>query len=132
MHITSNIPATSSVVREVPEKIQLWQENQKQMLEQKDRNEEEAIEKLRHDGKEELDIWYKNHQSSLEKTRAMRVNESAQLNDTNGAAIEGEDWKSIYQLVEFSQAKLASKTGHDTSRMKNIYLQLKQNPLVRD
>lgn len=131
MHITSNIPATSNV-REVPEKIQLWQENQKQMLEQKDRDEQEAIEKLRHDGKEELDIWYKNHQSGLEKTRAMRGNESAQLNtDTNGA-VEGEEWKSIYQLCEFSQAKLNSKAGRDTSRMKNIFLQLKQNPLVRD
>lgn len=129
MDISSNIPATS--VREVPEKIRLWQENQLQMLEKKDRDEQEAIEKLRHDGKEELDTWYKNHQSSLEKTRAMRANDSEQLNDTTNGTAETEDWKSIYQLCDFSQAK-ASKTGRDTGRMKNIFLQLKQNPLVRD
>lgn len=127
MHITSNIPTAVSTVREVPEKIRMWEENQKIMIEQKDRDEQEAIEKLRKDGKEELDNWYKNHQASLEKTKAMRESDSAQLNDSNGVN-ETEDWKSIYQLCDFSQAK-ASKSGRDTSRMKNIFLQLKQNPL---
>lgn len=129
MHINSNIPQHSTV-REVPEKIRMWEDNQKKMLEQKDRDEQEAIERMRQEGKEELNTWYKNLQSSLEKTRAMRENDSAQQNDTNGTT-ESEDWKSIYNLCEFSQAK-TSKSARDTSRMKNIFLQMKQNPLVRE
>lgn len=105
----------------------MWQENQKQMLEKKDQDEKEAIEKLRNDGKEELDVWYKNHESSLEKTRAMRVQDS-EMTDTNGRT-ESEDWKSIYNLIDKAPA---SKSARDTTRMRNIFLQLKQNPLARE
>lgn len=126
MQIHSNV----SVFKEVPEKIRMWEENQKQMLEKKDLDEQEAIEKLRQDGKQELDTWYKNHESSLEKTRAMRASDS-EATDTNGNT-ESEDWKSIANLIEFSQAKAGKVSGRDTTRMRNIFLQLKQNPLTRD
>ncbi len=125
MQIHSNV----SVVKEVPEKIRLWEENQKQMLEKKDKDEQEAIKKLREEGKQELESWYKNHESSLEKTRAItRENEAAM---TDNGSIESEDWKSIYNLIDFSQAK-ATKSGKDTTRMRNLFLQLKQNPLTRN
>lgn len=126
MQIHSNV----SVFKEVPEKIRMWEENQKQMLEKKDLDEQEAIEKLRQDGKQELDTWYKNHESSLEKTRAMRANDS-EVTDTNGNA-ETEDWKSINNLIEFNQAKVGKQGARDTTRMRNIFLQLKQTPLTRD
>lgn len=125
MEIHSNVPMS----KEVPEKIKLWEENQKQMLEKKDRDEQEAIEKLKVDGKQELETWYKNHESSLEKTRAMRANDS-EMTETNGTT-EGEDWKSIYNLIDFTKNS-TTKNGRDTTRMRNIFLQLKQNPLTRD
>lgn len=123
MQIHSNVP----MFKEIPEKIQMWEENQKQMLDKKDRDEQEAIEKLRIDGKQELDLWYKNHETSLEKTRAMRVNDS-EVTDTNGTT---EDWKSIYNLIDFTKIP-TSKQARDTTRMRNIFLQLKQNPLPKD
>lgn len=125
MQIHSNAP----ISKEVPEKIRMWEENQKQMLEKKDRDEQEAIEKLKVDGKQELETWYKNHESSLEKTRAMRANDS-EMTESNGTK-EGEDWKSIYNLIDFNKTS-TTKNGRDTTRMRNIFLQLKQNPLTRD
>jgi hypothetical protein len=125
MQIHSNVP----ISKEVPEKIRLWEENQKQMLEKKDQDEKEAIEKLRQDGKQELETWYKNHESSLETTRAMRVSDS-EMTDTNGTT-EGEDWKSIYNLIDFAKTQ-TGKNARDTTRMRNVFLQLKQNPLTRD
>ena len=55
----------------VPEKIRIWTENTKKMLEEKDRLEQEAREALRESAQKELDDWKNKYTEQLEKTKAM-------------------------------------------------------------
>lgn len=117
------------VQREIPEKIRIWQENHKLMIEQKDKDEQESIERLRQEGKEELSKWMENNRTNIEKIKAHNRMDEASMNGDNITS-EGDMWKSINELCEFSQQKI--KNGRDTSRMKSIFLQLKQNPINKN
>lgn len=64
-HITVNPP-----VREKPEKIKKWCEEQKTRVEEKDREEEKKKLELREQAKKELEDWYKHHEESISKTKA--------------------------------------------------------------
>lgn len=57
-------------VREEPEKIKKWREEQKARLEEKDREEEKKKLELREEAKKELEDWYKHHEESISKTKA--------------------------------------------------------------
>lgn len=57
-------------VREEPEKIKKWREEQKLRLEEKDREEEKKKLELREQAKKELEDWYKHHEESISKTKA--------------------------------------------------------------
>lgn len=65
MLLTVNPP-----VREEPEKIKKWREEQKTRLEEKDREEEKKKLELRDQAKKELEDWYKHHEESISKTKA--------------------------------------------------------------
>lgn len=135
LFVGMQMPSSAQVFREeVPEKIKIWRENQTGMLEKKDSDEMNAIEKLREEGKSELDNWYKSNQSSLEKTKANnRMNDSNHSMNGNENGVEETDdthiWENISELCNFQKI---SKSGRDTSRMKSIFLQLKQNPLNKN
>lgn len=58
-------------VNEVPEKIKKWREEQQARLEEKDRDEESAKEALRIQAKKELEDWYKRHEETISKTKAL-------------------------------------------------------------
>lgn len=58
-------------VKIVPEKIRLWKENTVKMLEEKDRNEQEAKEALRINAQKEMDEWKTKYFEQLEKTKAL-------------------------------------------------------------
>lgn len=66
----SLIHAATPVVREEPEKIRKWREEQKSRLEEKDLEEERRKEKLREQAKQELEDWYKHHEESIAKTKS--------------------------------------------------------------
>lgn len=57
-------------VQEEPEKIKRWREEQKQRLEEKDREEELKKTELREQARKELEDWYKHHEESIGKTKA--------------------------------------------------------------
>lgn len=57
-------------VREEPEKIKKWREEQAARLEEKDREEEKKKLELREEAKKELEDWYKHHEESISKTKA--------------------------------------------------------------
>lgn len=57
-------------VREEPEKIKKWREDQKTRLEEKDREEEKKKEELREQAKKELEDWYKHHEETISKTKS--------------------------------------------------------------
>ncbi|CAG0918151.1 unnamed protein product [Notodromas monacha] len=67
--VKSPVPMMSSM-REEPEKIRKWREEQKIRLEEKDKEEQVQIVKLREQAKRELEEWYKSHDEQIEKTKA--------------------------------------------------------------
>jgi len=113
-------------VREEPEKIRLWREQQKTRLEEKDAAEAVAMEQLRQKAAEELAEWYTAHEETLAKTRqANRSAEKELVADT--AALEpGTEWERITKLCDFNPK--TAKSTRDVSRMRSIILQVKQSP----
>jgi len=116
-------------VREEPEKIRIWREEQEKLLKEKDAAEELAKEELRVKAKKELDDWYKQHEEQVAKTRqANRTAEKELVADT--AKIEpGTEWERIAKLCDFNPK--TSKSSRDISRMRSIILQVKQNPPIK-
>ncbi|XP_055381770.1 clathrin light chain [Condylostylus longicornis] len=114
-------------VRDEPEKIKLWREEQKLILEKKDAEEAKKKEELREQAKQELKDWYRQHEETISKTKASNRNAEKQCVQLENEEIEpGTEWERIAKLCDFNPK--ASKSSKDVSRMRSIILQLKQNP----
>ncbi|KAK7874448.1 hypothetical protein R5R35_001540 [Gryllus longicercus] len=114
------------VIREEPEKIKKWREEQKKRLEEKDANEEKRKEELREGAKRELEEWYKHHEEQIAKTKAANRNAEKQFVAETDEIEPGTEWERIAKLCDFNPK--SSKTSKDVSRMRSIILQLKQTP----
>lgn len=114
-------------LREEPEKIKKWREEQKLLLEEKDKNEEIKKEEWRAAAKRELEEWYKHHEELIAKTKAANRNAEKQFVADTGAIEPGTEWERIAKLCDFNPK--SSRTSKDVSRMRSIILQLKQTPL---
>ncbi|XP_014253645.1 clathrin light chain isoform X2 [Cimex lectularius] len=115
--------------REEPEKIKKWREDQKKMLEEKDRNEEIKKEEWRESAKKELEDWYKHQEDLLAKTRSANRNAEKQFVADAGAIEPGTEWERIAKLCDFNPK--SSRTSKDVSRMRSIILQLKQTSITK-
>ncbi|XP_030571522.1 clathrin light chain [Drosophila novamexicana] len=114
--------------REEPEKICKWREEQKQRLEEKDLEEERKKEELRQQSKKELDDWLRQIEDSISKTKLSSRNAEVQAASLENGAVEpGTEWERIAKLCDFNPK--VNKSGKDVSRMRSIYLHLKQNPI---
>lgn len=114
------------IIREEPEKIKKWREEQKKRLEEKDANEEKRKEELREGAKRELEEWYKHHEEQIAKTKAANRNAEKQFVAETDEIEPGTEWERIAKLCDFNPK--SSKTSKDVSRMRSIILQLKQTP----
>lgn len=121
----SPIPSKQSL-REEPEKIKIWREEQKKMLEEKDRNEEIKKLELREIAKKELEEWYKHHEELIAKTRSSNRNAEKQFVADGGEIEPGTEWERIAKLCDFNPK--TNRTSKDVSRLRSIILQLKQSP----
>lgn len=111
-----------------PEKIRKWREEQKQRLEEKDREEDRKREELRLQAKQELEDWLRQTEESIAKTKAASRQAEKQGSLENGGPMEpGTEWERIAKLCDFNPK--SNKSGKDVSRMRSIYLHLKQNPI---
>ncbi|CAN7998789.1 unnamed protein product, partial [Ixodes hexagonus] len=123
-------------VREEPEKIKKWREEQAKMLEIKDVEEEKKKDELRAAAKKELDEWYARYQELIEKSKQanrdpypLRRNaEKEWVCERDAANAEGREWEEIAKLCDFNPK--STRNSKDTSRMRSIILQLKQTPLA--
>ncbi|ALC44365.1 Clc [Drosophila busckii] len=114
--------------REEPEKIKKWREEQKKRLEEKDLEEERKKEELRQQSKKELNDWLRQIEESISKTKLSSRNAEIQTASLENGAIEpGTEWERVSKLCEFNPK--VNKSGKDVSRMRSIYLHLKQNPI---
>lgn len=123
----STSPVPGKIPREEPEKIKKWREAQRELLEEKDRNEEVKKEEWKVAAKKELEEWYKHHEELVAKTRAANRNAEKQFVAEAGAIEPGTEWERIAKLCDFNPK--SSRTSKDVSRMRSIILQLKQSPL---
>ncbi|OAD62363.1 Clathrin light chain [Eufriesea mexicana] len=117
-------------VKEEPEKIRKWREEQKARLEEKDAEEEKKKEEWREAARNELEEWYKHHAEAISKTKTTN-RESAKNAEKQFVAeadeVEpGTEWERIAKLCDFNPK--SSRTSKDVSRMRSIILQLKQTP----
>ncbi|KAB7495098.1 Clathrin light chain [Armadillidium nasatum] len=127
--VPGGAPSPIPVVREEPEKIRLWREQQEKRLEEKDVAEELSKEELREKAAKELEEWYKQHEEQVTKTRqANRSAEKELVADTTKME-PGTEWERIAKLCDFNPK--TSKSSRDISRMRSIILQVKQNPPIK-
>ncbi|KAK6635740.1 hypothetical protein RUM44_000994 [Polyplax serrata] len=122
----TNVTPSVKQIREEPEKIKKWREEQKKRLEEKDENEEKIKEEWRQAAKKELEEWYSHHDDLIKKTKATNRNAEKQFVAEIDEIQPGTEWERISKLCDFNP-KL-SKSNKDVSRMRSIILQLKQNP----
>lgn len=126
-HSPTSTPARS-ITREEPQKIKTWREEQQKMLEIKDAEEEKKKEELRETGKKELEDWYNRYREQIEKSKLNnRTAEKDWIADRD-AESPGQEWERIARLCDFNPK--SSRSTKDTSRMRSIILQLKQQSPV--
>ncbi|XP_071527446.1 clathrin light chain isoform X7 [Panulirus ornatus] len=121
------------VIREEPEKIKIWREQQRIRLEEKDAAEEVSKLELKAKAKKELEDWYRQHEEQVAKTRqanreASKSAEKELVADI-GKMEPGTEWERICKLCNFNPK--TSKSSRDISRMRSIILQVKQNPPLK-
>lgn len=115
--------------RQEPEKIRLWREEQKKLLEEKDAEAEKRKAEWRKVAKHELEEWYKHRAEQFEKTKISNREHEEALIQERDESVPGHEWERICRLCEFNPKHSGNKK--DVSRMRSILLQLKQSPLVR-
>lgn len=121
-------PVAPPPVKEEPEKIRKWREEQKARLEEKDAEEEKKKEEWREVAKKELEEWYKHHAEAINKTKTTNRNAEKQFVAEADEVEPGTEWERIAKLCEFNPK--SSRTSKDVSRMRSIILQLKQSPPI--
>lgn len=112
-----------------PEKIRLWREEQKQLLEEKDAEAEKRSAEWREVAKHELEEWYKHRAEQFQKTKITNREHEEALIEERDESVPGHEWERICRICEFNPKHSGNKK--DVSRMRSILLQLKQSPLVR-
>lgn len=117
------------VIREEPEKIKLWREQQRLRLEEKDAAENKNKEELKEKARKELEDWYKQHEEQVAKTRQANRSAEKELVAETGKMEPGTEWERITKLCDFNPK--TSKSSRDISRMRSIILQVKQNPPIK-
>ncbi|XP_071527445.1 clathrin light chain isoform X6 [Panulirus ornatus] len=117
------------VIREEPEKIKIWREQQRIRLEEKDAAEEVSKLELKAKAKKELEDWYRQHEEQVAKTRQANRSAEKELVADIGKMEPGTEWERICKLCNFNPK--TSKSSRDISRMRSIILQVKQNPPLK-
>jgi len=112
--------------KEEPEKIKKWREEQNRLLEEKDREESKRKEELKQTAKHELEEWYARYAEQLEKSKINNRNAEKEWVAERDTEVAGQEWEKIAKMCDFNPK--STRNTKDTTRMRSILLQLKQNP----
>lgn len=97
-------------------------------MEAQDAEEKQAVDALREKAKQEHDDWHARYAEQLTKTKAAnREGEAAFIAERDDSSA-GAPFERISKLVDFNPK--AAKSQRDTSRMRNVLLNVKQSPPV--
>jgi clathrin light chain A len=116
-------------MRQEPEKIRLWREEQAERLAKKDAESEKKKAEWREAARQELEDWYRHRDEQVDKSKKLnRDSEDAFVTERDEKKPGGE-WERICRLCDFNP-KSSTRASKDVSRMRSILLQLKQTPIV--
>ncbi|KAL9988655.1 hypothetical protein ACROYT_G003126 [Oculina patagonica] len=114
-----------------PESVRKWREEKAALLEKMDGEEKSEIQEWREQAKKELNDWYERRDEQLGKTQTSnRADEEAFVADRDDSSTPGHDWERVCRNCDFNPK--GTKNTKDVSRMRSIFLQLKQTPLAKD
>ena len=112
-----------------PECIQAWRRDKEEALEQKEAESGEEMRRWREAAQQEMGDWYDHHNSQVEtRKQENRAAEQAFIEERD-QSVPGTEWEKVANLCDFS-AKGPGRNTKDVSRMRSIYLHLKENPPV--
>jgi len=116
-------------LRQEPEKIRKWREEQAERVAKKDADEEKKKAEWRETARRELEDWYRHRDEQVEKARKLnRDAEDVFVNERDEKKPGGE-WERIGRLCDFNPKSSRGAGAKDISRMRSILLQLKQSPV---
>lgn len=116
-------------LRQEPESLRKWREEQKTRLEELDSASKAAEAEWKEKAKKELEDWHVHQNEQMEKNKANnRASEEAFLTETDGDS-PGTEWERVARLCDFNPK--TNKQAKDVSRMRSVLISLKQTPLVR-
>ncbi|KAK0136233.1 Clathrin light chain A [Merluccius polli] len=119
-------------LRQEPESLRKWREEQKDRLEELDSASKTAEAEWKEKAKKELEDWHVHQNEQMEKNkannRASEENLMAEIDggDTGAPVTE---WERVARLCDFNPK--TNKQAKDVSRMRSVLISLKQTPLVR-
>lgn len=129
--VTDSYAAIAQVdqLRQEPESLRKWREEQKTRLEQLDSASKAAEVEWREKAKKELVDWNLHQQEQMEKNKVNnRASEDAFLKECDDDS-PGSEWEKVARLCDFNPK--TSRQTKDVSRMRSVLISLKQTPLVR-
>ncbi|XP_015782957.1 clathrin light chain isoform X2 [Tetranychus urticae] len=106
------------------EKIRKWREEQEKRLNEKDEEENKKKKELAEQAKKELEEWYSRCEEQLNKSKVINRNAEKEWIAERDAESPEQEWEKIARMCDFNPK--ASRNSKDTSRMRSILLQLKQ------
>ncbi|XP_062380098.1 clathrin light chain B isoform X2 [Sardina pilchardus] len=116
-------------LRQEPESLRKWREEQKARLEDLDAASKAAEAEWKEKARKELEDWHHHQSEQLEKNKANnRSSEDAFLKEC-GEDSPGTEWEKVARLCDFNPK--TNKQSKDVSRMRSVLISLKQTPLVR-
>eukprot|EP00057_Strongylocentrotus_purpuratus_P034725 XP_796327.1 PREDICTED: clathrin light chain A [Strongylocentrotus purpuratus] len=108
-----------------PEKIRLWREEQKEILEKKDEEADELEVEWKVSAKKEISDWYARRDEQGVKAKASnRAAEEAFIQERDEIT-PGQEWERIARLCDFNPKN--NKNLKDITRFRSILLHLKQS-----
>ncbi|KAI5623120.1 clathrin light chain B isoform X1 [Silurus asotus] len=139
--------AQADVLRQEPESLRKWREEQKGRLEQLDTASKAAEAEWKEKAKKELEDWHAHQQEQMEKNKVNnRIADKAFYKQPNSDVIgfvasedaflkecaddsPGTEWEKVARLCDFNPK--TSRQTKDVSRMRSVLISLKQTPLNR-
>ncbi|XP_039629861.1 clathrin light chain B isoform X1 [Polypterus senegalus] len=134
-------------LRQEPESLRKWREEQKTRLEELDHASKAAELEWREKAKKELEEWHLRQNEQMEKNKVNnRIADKAFYEQPNADVIgyvaseeafmkecdedtPGSEWERVARLCDFNPK--TNKQSKDVSRMRSVLISLKQTPLVR-
>jgi len=116
-------------------KLREWEHAHEVELEKKAQQETESKQDMRRKAAEELTNWYAERKANEEKRKATNRSDEQVLVSEREAAnqVSANPWERVMQLIDTAPQKVdkeeAEAKKSDLSRMKQVLIQLKANPL---